>query len=157
MFGWAVFDEEQTAHTLSSGCDDEVAMVTAGKEFCLLKTLSGKVMYSGKGSCLGMKGNTRPNRWLELSLSKGSRVSHIAAGHDGQHVVLVMDDGSVLFAGTARRGEDGDNSKSLFIFYNRFLTAVQNFSFFIPLNDEVSVETLVKKLLRTIVFSLQCA
>lgn len=60
-----------------------------------------------------MKSNTRPNSWLELTFGKGPRVTHFAAGHDGQHVVMVMEDGSVLFAGTARRGEDGDSSKSL--------------------------------------------
>lgn len=58
-----------------------------------------------------MKSNTRPNRWLELTFGKGPRIIHFAAGHDGQHVVIVMEDGSVLFAGTARRGEDGDSSK----------------------------------------------
>lgn len=58
-----------------------------------------------------MKSNIRPNSWLELTLGKGSRVTHFAVGHDGQHVVIVMEDGSVLFAGTARRGEDGDSSK----------------------------------------------
>lgn len=58
-----------------------------------------------------MKSNTRPNRWIELTLARGQRLVNFAAGHDGQHVVMVMEDGSVLFAGTARRGEDGDNSK----------------------------------------------
>jgi len=69
------------------------------------------LLYSGKGTCLGMKSNTRPNRWLELAFGKGPRIAHFAAGHDGQHFVMVMEDGSVLFAGTARRGEDGDSSK----------------------------------------------
>lgn len=58
-----------------------------------------------------MKSNTRPNRWIELTLVRGQKFVNFAAGHDGQHVVMVMEDGSVLFAGTARRGEDGDNSK----------------------------------------------
>lgn len=69
-----------------------------------------QLLYSGKGTCLGMKSNTRPNRWLEFTFGKSSRVTRLAAGHDGQHVVMVMEDGSVLFAGTARRGEDGDGS-----------------------------------------------
>lgn len=43
IFGYATFDEEQAIHTLNLGCDDEIAMVTAGKEFGLLKTISGKV------------------------------------------------------------------------------------------------------------------
>ncbi|RLU27103.1 hypothetical protein DMN91_000902 [Ooceraea biroi] len=112
ILGYASFDEEQAVHTLNPGCDDEIAMVTAGKEFGLLKTVSGKLLYSGKGTCLGMKSNTRPNRWLELTFGKGPRVAHFAAGHDGQHVIMVMEDGSVLFAGTARRGEDGDSNKA---------------------------------------------
>ncbi|XP_015122961.1 E3 ubiquitin-protein ligase MYCBP2 isoform X2 [Diachasma alloeum] len=111
VFGWATFDEEQSVHTLNPTCDDEIVMVTAGKEFSLLKTASGKLLYTGKGNALGMKSNTRPNRWLDFPLGKSSRVIHIAAGHDGQHVILVIEDGTVLFAGTARRGEDGDSSK----------------------------------------------
>ncbi|XP_074101339.1 MYC binding protein highwire isoform X2 [Cotesia typhae] len=111
VFGWALFDEEQAVHTLSPGCDDEVVSVSAGKEFCILKTTTGKLLYTGKGSCLGMKSNTRPNRWLEFTLGKGSKCLQIVAGHDGQHVVLVMEDGTVFFAGTARRGEDGDSNK----------------------------------------------
>lgn len=43
IFGYASFDEEQSVHTLNAGCDDEIVMVTAGKEFGLLKTMSGKV------------------------------------------------------------------------------------------------------------------
>ncbi|XP_063987126.1 E3 ubiquitin-protein ligase MYCBP2 isoform X2 [Diachasmimorpha longicaudata] len=111
VFGWATFDEELSVHTLNPTCDDEIIMVTAGKEFSLLKTASGKLLYTGKGNALGMKSNTRPNRWLDFPLGKSSRVIHIAAGHDGQHVILVIEDGTVLFAGTARRGEDGDSSK----------------------------------------------
>lgn len=72
-----------------------------------------------------MKNNTRPNRWLELTFGKGPRITHFAAGHDGQHVVMVMEDGSVLFAGTARRGEDGDSSKFT-IDYSNILIYKQN-------------------------------
>lgn len=43
IFGYAAFDEEQVVHTLNLGCDEEIAMVTAGKEFGILKTVSGKV------------------------------------------------------------------------------------------------------------------
>ncbi|XP_012285925.1 E3 ubiquitin-protein ligase MYCBP2 [Orussus abietinus] len=112
VFGSATFDEEQTVRTLNPDCDDEIASVTAGKEFGLLKTVSGKLLYTGKGSCLGLKTNTRPNRWLEVPMSKGQKVVHFATGHDGQHIVIVLKDGSVLFAGTARRGEDGDTTKT---------------------------------------------
>ncbi|KAG7189524.1 hypothetical protein KM043_017215 [Ampulex compressa] len=111
IFGYALFDEEHAIHALSPGCDDEIAMVTAGKEFGLIRTISGRVLYSGTGTSLGMKSNTRPNRWLEMPLVKEPRVVHVAAGHDGQHAVFVMEDGSVLFAGIAKRGEDGDSNK----------------------------------------------
>lgn len=43
VFGYAAFDEDLFVHTLNPGCDDEIATVTAGKEFALLKTVSGKV------------------------------------------------------------------------------------------------------------------
>lgn len=72
---------------------------------------SFKILYTGKGTCLGMKSNTRINKWLELTIPKGSKISKIAAGHDGQHIIMVTEDGSVLFSGTAKRGEDGDNSE----------------------------------------------
>ncbi|XP_076623337.1 MYC binding protein highwire isoform X2 [Colletes latitarsis] len=111
VFGYAAFDEEQVVHTLNPGCDDEIATVTAGKEFAVLKTVSGKVLYSGKGTSLGKERNTRPNRWVELTVGKGPRLVNFAAGHDGQHIIMILEDGSVLFAGTARRGEDGDSNK----------------------------------------------
>lgn len=32
-------------------------------------------------------------------------------GHEGVHAILVLDNGSALFTGIARRGEDGDAMK----------------------------------------------
>lgn len=81
-------------------------------------------MYSGKGSALGVKGTGRANRWSELTLGKGPRVAHLAAGHDGQHAIILLEDGSVLFAGTARRGEDGDSSEYSSLLYLVFLLFV---------------------------------
>lgn len=48
----------------------------------------------------------------ELVVSKSSNIIHIAVGHDGIHAILVNEDGTVYFTGTARRGEDGDSSKN---------------------------------------------
>lgn len=31
-----------------------------------------------------------------------------SVGHEGMHCLMVADDGSVFFAGVAKRGEDGD-------------------------------------------------
>ncbi|XP_043461333.1 E3 ubiquitin-protein ligase MYCBP2 isoform X1 [Leptopilina heterotoma] len=111
VFGYAFFDEDQTAHVLNPGYDDEIASVAAGKEFALLRTISGKLLYTGKGNCLGMKLNTRPNRWLEMALGKDAKVVDFSVGHEGYHAIFVLDDGSVLFAGTSRRGEDGESIK----------------------------------------------
>ena len=111
MFGYAPFDEEQASYILNPRCDDEIAYVAAGKEFMLLKTVSGKLMYTGKGRCIGMRNNVKSNKWLEVSVGKKCKIMSFAVGHEGQHVILILEDGSVLFAGTARRGEDGDSSK----------------------------------------------
>jgi hypothetical protein len=32
-------------------------------------------------------------------------------GHEGMHAAIVLDNGTALFTGVARRGEDGDTSK----------------------------------------------
>lgn len=45
-------------------------------------------------------------------VSKSTNIVHIAIGHDGIHAVLVNEDGTVYFVGTARRGEDGDTLKN---------------------------------------------
>lgn len=34
-----------------------------------------------------------------------------AVGHEGVHAILVLDNGTALFTGVARRGEDGDAGK----------------------------------------------
>lgn len=120
IFGSAAFDEDQSAHVLNINCDDEIMMVAAGKEFGLLSTASGKLYYTGKGSCIGMKTNTRPNRWFEVTLGKNLRVSHFAVGHEAQHAILLLEDGSVYFAGVAKRGENAEsgNCLQMIIFFN---------------------------------------
>ena len=73
-------------------------------------------MYSGKGTSLGLKqsgGKLTSGRWAELVVAKAPKITQIATGHDGLHAVLVAEDGSVYFTGTARRGEDGDHSQYL--------------------------------------------
>jgi E3 ubiquitin-protein ligase MYCBP2 len=79
-----------------------------------------QVLYCGKGSSLGLKqaggGSSGPgkwSRWSELPVTKSPRLSHVAVGHEGMHAILVAEDGAVFFTGTARRGEDGDQSELL--------------------------------------------
>ncbi|KAL1131015.1 hypothetical protein AAG570_012253, partial [Ranatra chinensis] len=116
-FGTAAFDEESTLHNLNTGAEEETSSVVSGKEFSLIRTISGKVLYSGKGASLGLKqggaggAKLSSGRWSELIVAKAPKITQIAAGHDGLHAVLVAEDGSVYFTGTARRGEDGDHNK----------------------------------------------
>ncbi|KAK9891452.1 hypothetical protein WA026_014685 [Henosepilachna vigintioctopunctata] len=92
--------------------DEEIASICAGKEFGLIRTLSGKVLYCGKASALGIKqSGIRSSKWSELVLTKAPKITHISVGHDGLHAVILTEDGSAFFTGTARRGEDGDQSK----------------------------------------------
>ncbi|TMW42166.1 hypothetical protein DOY81_012755 [Sarcophaga bullata] len=94
--------------------DVDLQEIVCGKEFGLVSATNGKVYYYGKSTALGLKsvGRTPIMKLTELIISKISRITHIAVGHDGIHALLVNDDGTVYFAGTARRGEDGDISKN---------------------------------------------
>nr|XP_049693135.1 E3 ubiquitin-protein ligase MYCBP2 isoform X3 [Helicoverpa armigera] len=101
-------------------CDeDPLLSIYAGQDFALLTTASGKVYYTGKGASLGYKAaSPQTGRWTlmketifsrnEAPNVKRCKVIQVAVGHEGVHGVLVLDNGSALFTGVARRGEDGD-------------------------------------------------
>ncbi len=65
---------------------------------------------AGKSNSLGHKQACPVGQWSELAISRAPRVNQFAVGHDGQHVLILGESGEVFFAGTARRGEDGDQS-----------------------------------------------
>ena len=76
-------------------------------------------MYTGKSQCLGIKqpsssnnqqSSTEPGQFHELTIPKSVKISDFSVGHDGQHALLLAEDGSVYFVGTAKKGEDGDIS-----------------------------------------------
>ena len=54
---------------------------------------------------------TPGSRWSELLISKSPRIIHIAVGHEGQHAILLSDEGVAYFVGVSRRGEDGETSE----------------------------------------------
>lgn len=129
LLGYACFEEEtlnpsqiakiQTIYNTFEpsllNADLELLEIVCGKEFALTRANNGKVYYYGKSSALGFKNIGRsPNMKLtELTISKiPTRIIHIAIGHEGLHALLLQEDGSVYFAGTARRGEDGDVLKN---------------------------------------------
>ncbi|XP_018571542.1 E3 ubiquitin-protein ligase MYCBP2-like [Anoplophora glabripennis] len=112
VFGTAFFEEETGNCSFNVENEEEVAAMAFGKEFGLLRTFTGKVLYCGKSSALGIKqSGVRTGKWCELNLTKSPKINHLAVGHDGLHAILITEDGSVFFTGTARRGEDGDQSK----------------------------------------------
>lgn len=125
--GYAVFEEEilnhnqiQKMHSAFSAFepklpnDQELQNIACGKEFGLICATNGKIYYYGKAAALGLKstGKSPTIKIAELIVSKSSNIVQIAIGHDGIHAVLVNEDGTVFFTGTARRGEDGDSSKN---------------------------------------------
>ncbi|XP_041987793.1 E3 ubiquitin-protein ligase highwire [Aricia agestis] len=110
------------AMQLDDNDDDPLIGISAGQDFGLLTTTSGKVYYTGKGTSLGYKAPTpHTGRWTlmkETLFSKNEapnirkyKVVQVAVGHEGVHAILVLDNGSALFTGIARRGEDGDANK----------------------------------------------
>ena len=70
-----------------------------------------QVLYTGKSQALGIKqGGPTAGKWAELPITKSPKVVQFSVGHEGQHAILVADDGSVFFVGLDRRGEGGDPS-----------------------------------------------
>eukprot|EP00094_Tigriopus_californicus_P010528 TCALIF_10156-PA protein Name:"Similar to MYCBP2 E3 ubiquitin-protein ligase MYCBP2 (Homo sapiens)" AED:0.02 eAED:0.04 QI:14/0.77/0.5/1/0.88/0.8/10/0/4914 len=113
VYGASAFDESSKEHQLEFGSpSDEVMDIQSGKEFSLLFSSQGKVYYTGKSSAMGHKQNGPPGQWQELTISRTPQITQIAIGHDGQHALILTEDGNVYFTGTARRGEDGDQTKN---------------------------------------------
>lgn len=99
---------------LPENSEVDIMTIASGKDFGLVRSSNGKIFYYGKSAALGLKTLGRaPNmRLTELVIPKPSNIIQSAVGHDGLHALILNDDGTVYFTGTARRGEDGDNSKN---------------------------------------------
>ncbi|CAE1311211.1 MYCBP2 [Acanthosepion pharaonis] len=111
VFGLSGFDPDIHRHSINTGFDEDAVTISAGREFALIRTISGKVLYCGKSQALGIKqGGPAAGKWAELPITKSPKIVQVVTGHDSQHALLVSDDGSVFFVGTPRRGEDGDSS-----------------------------------------------
>lgn len=46
-----------------------------------------------------------------MPITKSPKIVQFSVGHDGSHALLVAEDGSVFFTGSASKGEDGESSK----------------------------------------------
>eukprot|EP00062_Callorhinchus_milii_P006572 gi/632947251/ref/XP_007888958.1/ PREDICTED: E3 ubiquitin-protein ligase MYCBP2 isoform X6 [Callorhinchus milii] len=111
--GLSLFDLEKDLHIISTGFDEESALLGAGREFALMKTANGKIYYTGKYQSLGIKqGGPTAGKWVELPITKSPKIVQFSVGHDGSHALMVGDDGSVFFTGLASKGEDGESAKS---------------------------------------------
>lgn len=114
--GSSLIEENATERTqIEFGIDDEISQVGIGREFALMLTTAGKLYYAGKSSAIGHKlPCTPPGKWNEVAFSKSESsstvISSFSLGHDGNHALLIGEDGSVFFTGTSKRGEDGDQS-----------------------------------------------
>ncbi|MXQ93585.1 hypothetical protein E5288_WYG018908 [Bos mutus] len=109
--GISLFDLEKDLHIISTGFDEESAVLGAGREFALMKTANGKIYYTGKYQSLGIKqGGPSAGKWVELPITKSPKIVHFSVGHDGSHALLVAEDGSIFFTGSASKGEDGESS-----------------------------------------------
>lgn len=87
---------------------------------CLLQ-----LFYTGKSSALGMRSVLGDGQWSEIYPARAMHVSAVATGHEGLHALVLMQDGSVYFMGTAKRGEDAEEGSTcqtlvidLCIFFN---------------------------------------
>uniref|UniRef100_A0A8D8RF51 RCR-type E3 ubiquitin transferase n=1 Tax=Cacopsylla melanoneura TaxID=428564 RepID=A0A8D8RF51_9HEMI len=94
---------------------EDVVFLGSGKEFSVMLTSSGQVSYCGKPSYLGMKQNPSgtlvATKWTDIVISKASKITQVALGHEGLHAIILDENGAAFFCGTSRRGEDGDTSK----------------------------------------------
>lgn len=60
---------------------------------------------------------------MELPVTKSPKIVQFSVGHDGSHALLVAEDGSVFFTGSASKGEDGESSKTNSAFNHPFYAA----------------------------------
>ncbi|VDH90727.1 E3 ubiquitin-protein ligase MYCBP2, partial [Mytilus galloprovincialis] len=113
VFGSAQYDPETEKRSINTGFDEDSVFIVSGKEFALVRTSGNKVLYTGRSQALGIKqGGPSQGKWGELPITKSPKIVQISTGHEGQHALLVSEDGSLFFVGTPKRGEDGDASSS---------------------------------------------
>lgn len=46
VLGTTTIEDEGLSHTVNTGTDEEIATISAGKEFGIIRTVSGKVSYA---------------------------------------------------------------------------------------------------------------
>lgn len=78
-----------------------------------------QIYYTGKYQSLGIKqGGPSAGKWVELPITKSPKIVQFSVGHDGSHALLVAEDGSIFFTGSASKGEDGESSRFYYAVIN---------------------------------------
>lgn len=80
---------------------------------------------------------------MELPVTKSPKIAQFSVGHDGSHALLVAEDGSVFFTGSASKGEDGESSKPISQLFVSFLddccAAQKHLAVFIAFSELMSL------------------
>ncbi|KAG7266726.1 hypothetical protein CRUP_006272 [Coryphaenoides rupestris] len=107
--GISLFDLEKDLHIISTGFDEEAALLGAGREFALMKTASGKIYYTGKYQSLGIK-QGGPSAGLVTDL-KGHFVTQVAMGK--AHTCVLTKSGEVWTFGVNNKGQCGRDTGAM--------------------------------------------
>ncbi|XP_065845558.1 E3 ubiquitin-protein ligase MYCBP2-like isoform X3 [Oscarella lobularis] len=107
LTGKAEFEDDSHLHLFYGDQVENVDTVTSAREFAIVKTTSGKLFYTGRGSALGIKSSSS-SQWEPVSLPGNPKAVQLSGAQGGEFVIVVAEDGVAYFFGTSRKGEDGD-------------------------------------------------
>uniref|UniRef100_A0A672TBT7 RCR-type E3 ubiquitin transferase n=1 Tax=Sinocyclocheilus grahami TaxID=75366 RepID=A0A672TBT7_SINGR len=121
--GISLFDLEKDLHIISTGFDEEAALIGAGREFALMKTASGKVdipLYIPQCLCVRQKHTTKELKINEkpkvynsklVSDLKGHFVTQVAMGK--AHTCVLTKSGEVWTFGVNNKGQCGRDTGTM--------------------------------------------
>ncbi|CAD5120813.1 DgyrCDS9371 [Dimorphilus gyrociliatus] len=92
---------------------NDILDVQCGKDFLLALTSAGNVYFIGNPNSVGAKAHSGAiaTTWTLLPLPKeATGLKSLSVGNDGNYALISCQNGTVVYIGIAKRGEDGDNS-----------------------------------------------
>lgn len=105
---------------------NDIVDVQCGKDFVLALTSAGNIYFMGNPSSVGSKAHSgaAATSWTLLPTPKEtSGLKSLSVGNDGNYALLCCQNGTVVYVGVAKRGEDGDNA---YRYYRRGCYAYKN-------------------------------
>uniref|UniRef100_A0A673N0T5 RCR-type E3 ubiquitin transferase n=1 Tax=Sinocyclocheilus rhinocerous TaxID=307959 RepID=A0A673N0T5_9TELE len=114
--GISLFDLEKDLHIISTGFDEEAALIGAGREFALMKTASGKVdlpLYIPLCLCISLLYIKLPSLIItgQVSDLKGHFVTQVAMGK--AHTCVLTKSGEVWTFGVNNKGQCGRDTGAM--------------------------------------------